>query len=100
MTSFRILREELAMQMDPSHQYRRAHLHAGDLLADAERRRMAKASRAGVSHRSSIGEARLWVGAAFVRFRERLRGTVTALPAMPTLAATDMSTIPDPQSAD
>jgi hypothetical protein len=62
-------------------------------VADAQRRRLAKESRVGVSHRSMVREARLWVGAAFVRLGEQLQGTVTVLP------ATDVSTSPEPQTA-
>jgi len=81
------------MQLDPSQNQRRAHFHAADLVADAERRRMAKVARDATPGTSTFFQARRWAGAAFVRIGELLQGTVSALP------ETEVSANPEPRSA-
>lgn len=93
------------MQLDPSQNARRAHFYAGDLLADAERHRMAKLARGDAPRFTMFARARRWADAMVVSVGARLRGSVPvmpalpAMPAMPVTSEADVAASPEPQSA-
>ncbi|MBA2755184.1 MAG: hypothetical protein H0U40_12100 [Chloroflexia bacterium] len=87
------------MQLDPSQNARRAQFHAGDLLADAERHRMAKLARGDAPRFTMFARARRWADAMVVSVGARLRGSVPAMPAMSATPDADVAASPEPQSA-
>ena len=84
------------MQMDPSMCQSRAQLHHGDLLAEAERRRMAKIAIGGVPQHTFVSRTRTLVGAGLVRVGEWLQGTIPSMPAIPE---GDVTTSVEPHTA-